>query len=114
MVVNFSVIWSILKPSGIFCHLVYFPRFGMLYKEESGNPILEYVAKTCTCKKAKNQSSSTLTFLYFFKCQQNDKKNFPWTLIWDIFCSETFPLTACALMMRVMTRKTMPWRRPKS
>jgi hypothetical protein len=40
------VIWSILRPFGIFCgHLVYFiviwyifPRFGMLYQEKSGNP----------------------------------------------------------------------------
>jgi hypothetical protein len=40
-------IWSILLPFGIFCgnlvhfygHLVYFcSRFGMLYKEKSGNP----------------------------------------------------------------------------
>jgi hypothetical protein len=40
------VIWSILRPFGLFCgHLVYFvaiwsifSRFGMLFKEKSGNP----------------------------------------------------------------------------
>jgi hypothetical protein len=32
-------IGNILWPFGIFCgHLVYFPRFGMLYLEKSGNP----------------------------------------------------------------------------
>jgi hypothetical protein len=38
--------WSILQPLKIFYdpfgifsgHLVYFPRFGMLYREKSGNP----------------------------------------------------------------------------
>jgi hypothetical protein len=46
MLVFFMYIWSILQPFGNFCghfglfhgHLVYFPRFGMLYKEKSGNP----------------------------------------------------------------------------
>jgi hypothetical protein len=34
---KFMTIWSILWPVGIFCaHLVYFPRFGILYQEKSG------------------------------------------------------------------------------
>jgi hypothetical protein len=38
MLVYFMTIWSILLPFGIFCgHLVYFPSFGMLYQEKSGN-----------------------------------------------------------------------------
>jgi hypothetical protein len=45
MLVIFLAIWSILWPFGIFCgHLLnvvvmwyIFPRFGMLYKEKSGN-----------------------------------------------------------------------------
>jgi hypothetical protein len=40
------LIWYILLPFGIFClsfsilccHLVYFPRLGILYQEKSGNP----------------------------------------------------------------------------
>jgi hypothetical protein len=32
-------IWYILWPFGIFYgHLVFFPRFGFLYQEKSGNP----------------------------------------------------------------------------
>jgi hypothetical protein len=42
MSVHFMSIWSILLPFGIFCgfyrHFVYFPPFGMLYQEKSGNP----------------------------------------------------------------------------
>jgi hypothetical protein len=39
MLVYFMVIGSNLRPFGIFCgHLVYFSRFGMLYKEKSSNP----------------------------------------------------------------------------
>jgi hypothetical protein len=35
----FMTIWSILRPLEIFYgHLVYFPRFGILYQEKSGNP----------------------------------------------------------------------------
>jgi hypothetical protein len=34
----FYGIWSILRPFGILCcHLVYFPRLGMLHQEKSGN-----------------------------------------------------------------------------
>jgi hypothetical protein len=43
--VYFVAIWYILWPFGIFCghllyfiFLVYFPQFGMLYQEKSGNP----------------------------------------------------------------------------
>jgi hypothetical protein len=50
--VYFPAIWYILWPFGIFCghlvyfvaicyilyFLVYFPQFGMLYQEKSGNP----------------------------------------------------------------------------
>jgi hypothetical protein len=37
--VYFTAIGNILRPFGLFCgHLVYFPRFGMLYHEKSGNP----------------------------------------------------------------------------
>jgi hypothetical protein len=32
----FVAIWDLLRPFGIF-----FPRFGMLYREKSGNPVLE-------------------------------------------------------------------------
>jgi hypothetical protein len=47
--VYFMAIWSIVMPSGIFCgQLVYFlvkciyifPRFGMLFQDKSGNPVL--------------------------------------------------------------------------
>jgi hypothetical protein len=38
-VVYFTAIEHILWPFGIFCgHLVFFPRFGILYQEKSGNP----------------------------------------------------------------------------
>jgi hypothetical protein len=37
--VYFTSIWYILWPSGIcYGHLEYFSRFGMLYREKSGNP----------------------------------------------------------------------------
>jgi hypothetical protein len=44
--VSFMSIWSILMPFGTFCgHMLYFviiwyifSRFGMMYKEKSGNP----------------------------------------------------------------------------
>jgi hypothetical protein len=37
--VNFTAIWHILRPFGIFyLLLVHFTRFGMLYQEKSGNP----------------------------------------------------------------------------
>jgi hypothetical protein len=37
--VYFTAIGNILWPFGIFCgHLVYFPCFGILYQEKSGNP----------------------------------------------------------------------------
>jgi hypothetical protein len=40
MLVYLMGIWSILLPFGIFYgYLVYFPRFGMLYQEKSGNPV---------------------------------------------------------------------------
>jgi hypothetical protein len=40
MLVNFMDIWSISLPFGIlYGHLVYFSRFGTLYKEKSGNPV---------------------------------------------------------------------------
>jgi hypothetical protein len=36
---NFVAIWYIAWLIGIvYGHLVYFPRFGMLYKKKSGNP----------------------------------------------------------------------------
>jgi hypothetical protein len=42
MLVNFVAIRYILLPFGIFVgYLVHFPRFGMLYKEKSGNPDLK-------------------------------------------------------------------------
>jgi hypothetical protein len=35
--------WYILWPLGTFCGpLVYFSRFGMLYREKSGNPVVEH------------------------------------------------------------------------
>jgi hypothetical protein len=37
--VYFAANGNILRPFGLFCgHLVYFPRFGILYHEKSGNP----------------------------------------------------------------------------
>jgi hypothetical protein len=34
-----TAIWYNLLPFGVVCgHLVYFPRFGMLHQEKSGNP----------------------------------------------------------------------------
>jgi hypothetical protein len=37
--VYFTAIENILWPFHIYCgHLVYFPRFGTLYQEKSGNP----------------------------------------------------------------------------
>jgi hypothetical protein len=37
----FMAKWYTLWPFGtIFGHLVYFSRFGMLYREKSGNPVL--------------------------------------------------------------------------
>jgi hypothetical protein len=36
---SFMATWFILRPFGIFCgYLVYFPHFGMLHQEKSGNP----------------------------------------------------------------------------
>jgi hypothetical protein len=55
LLVYFTAIWSILRPYGLFYGLLvyfvaiwysllqlgtYFPRFGMLYQEKSGNPAL--------------------------------------------------------------------------
>jgi hypothetical protein len=38
--VYFTAIGNISWPFGIFCgHLVFFPRFGILYREKSGNPV---------------------------------------------------------------------------
>jgi hypothetical protein len=43
--VYFTGIWSILLPFGIFYgYLVYFSRFGMLYRDKSGNPDRESVS----------------------------------------------------------------------
>jgi hypothetical protein len=37
--VHFTVFWYILLTFGIFCgNLLYFSRFGILYREKSGNP----------------------------------------------------------------------------
>jgi hypothetical protein len=42
--VHFTAIGNILLPFGILCgHLVFFPRFGMLYQEKSGNPDVHIV-----------------------------------------------------------------------
>jgi hypothetical protein len=42
--VKFPAIWYIYGTFGILCgHLVYFPRFGILYHEKSGNPALDYI-----------------------------------------------------------------------
>jgi hypothetical protein len=36
--------WSISRPFGIFNgHLVYFPHFGMLYHDKSGNPAAQLI-----------------------------------------------------------------------
>jgi hypothetical protein len=44
--VYFTAIWYILWPFGIiYGNLVYFSRFGMLYKEKSGNPV--YSSGSC-------------------------------------------------------------------
>jgi hypothetical protein len=41
--VYFAAIWYILLPFGIFnVSLVYFPCFGILYQEKSGNPVGEH------------------------------------------------------------------------
>jgi hypothetical protein len=38
----FTDIWDISWPSGTFCvHLVLFPGFGIMYQEQSGNPVDE-------------------------------------------------------------------------
>jgi hypothetical protein len=38
----FMAILSNIRPNGIFCgHLVYFSRFGKLWREKSGNPVAE-------------------------------------------------------------------------
>jgi hypothetical protein len=40
-VIYFMAIWYILRPFGkLHSYLVHFPRFGMLYHEKSGNPLL--------------------------------------------------------------------------
>jgi hypothetical protein len=40
MLVYFMTIWSILWLFGLFDgYLVYFPRFGILHQEKSGNPV---------------------------------------------------------------------------
>jgi hypothetical protein len=52
-------LWSILRlfgnilwPFDIFCgHLVYFPRFGILYQEKSGNPALYRKSQLKTCSE---------------------------------------------------------------
>jgi hypothetical protein len=57
MLVNFRAIWSILLPFGIFyshlvhfvVFLVYFPRFGMLCQDKSGNPVAGTDAHIGTC-----------------------------------------------------------------
>jgi hypothetical protein len=42
--VYYMAIGNILWPFGIFCgNLVYFPRFGILEQEKSGNPALSYL-----------------------------------------------------------------------
>jgi hypothetical protein len=44
MLIFFTAIWSIVWPFGIFVgYLGYFSRFGMLYKEKSGNPGVFFV-----------------------------------------------------------------------
>jgi ABC-type dipeptide/oligopeptide/nickel transport system permease component len=44
--VNSPTFWYILWLFYLFCgHLVYFPRFGMLYQEKSGNPGAEYIPR---------------------------------------------------------------------
>jgi hypothetical protein len=53
-VVYFTAIGNILWPFGIFCgHLEYFPHFGILYQEKSGNPggIASFAAFSCTVQK---------------------------------------------------------------
>jgi hypothetical protein len=48
--VYFVVIWYILWSFGIFCgHLVHFSRFGMFYREKSGNPVFSVLVR-CTNK----------------------------------------------------------------
>jgi hypothetical protein len=43
---NLPAIWYILWHFGIFCgYLVYFPRFGILHHEKSGNPETEWKLK---------------------------------------------------------------------
>jgi hypothetical protein len=59
--VYFMAIWYVIRTLGIFCgNLVYFPRFGTLYQEKSGNPDSSggkkkksfFRLKTLTCRFA--------------------------------------------------------------
>jgi hypothetical protein len=57
----FMTIRNVLRTFGIFCgHLVYFPRFGILYQEKSGNPAANFFPKLSTpfshCKTETNKS----------------------------------------------------------
>jgi hypothetical protein len=65
----FMSIWSIFWPFGILCgHLVYFTydvfwnifsRFGMLYKEKSGNPVQDH----CGLHRSKKPEERIATYL---------------------------------------------------
>jgi hypothetical protein len=40
LLIQLMAIWHILLPSGmLYGHLVYFSRFGILYREKSGSPV---------------------------------------------------------------------------
>jgi hypothetical protein len=63
--VNFQTIWYILLHYVILCgHFVYFPRFGILYHERSGNPELDHASNISnTNAREPVQKSSLCTML---------------------------------------------------
>jgi hypothetical protein len=60
----FTDIWDISWPSGTFCvHLVLFPGFGIMYQEQSGNPVDEERKKILSRKSFFCLSSRSATRL---------------------------------------------------
>jgi hypothetical protein len=61
MMVYFMAIWYIGGILGIFCgNLAYFPRFGILYHEQSGNPAREREKKSIESDKLRREISRNI------------------------------------------------------
>jgi hypothetical protein len=110
--VYFVVIWYILWSFGIFCgHLVYFPRFGRLYREKSGNTVvdtwLQKQFETITASSCLHCMRNRLVFkIWFLQHFKLMRRSATFCRPFKFFLQKMFTLSLFELNPPTTTKKT--------